>query len=122
MGNSGVEYPAKGSPSREHCNIIIIPIFSPRYNRLSEPLQSRRETLEAWQLLFQFYRDLGEELNWMTDKLQNTTSKELGSSLTTTQQMVKKHQVLFSPTVVVGLFKTRPQPPYVGEQCQQCLI
>ncbi|KAK1893841.1 Spectrin beta chain non-erythrocytic 5 [Dissostichus eleginoides] len=32
-----------------------------RYNSLSEPLLSRRETLEAWQVLFQFYRDLEEE-------------------------------------------------------------
>ncbi|XP_030641786.1 spectrin beta chain, non-erythrocytic 5 [Chanos chanos] len=65
-----------------------------RYNGLAGPLQARRETLESWQLLFQFYRDLEEELTWTDDKLQATTSKDLGSSLQTTQAMVKNHKVV----------------------------
>ncbi|XP_049319614.1 spectrin beta chain, non-erythrocytic 5 isoform X1 [Astyanax mexicanus] len=64
-----------------------------RYNGLAEPLQSRRETLESWQLLYQFYRDIEDELAWIQDKLQATTSKDLGTSLQSTQALVKKHQV-----------------------------
>ncbi|KAA0711222.1 Spectrin beta chain, non-erythrocytic 5 [Triplophysa tibetana] len=65
-----------------------------RYNGLAEPLQARRETLESWQLLFQFYRDLEDELAWIQDKLQATTTKDLGNSLQSTQTSVKKHLVL----------------------------
>ncbi|KAF7648029.1 hypothetical protein LDENG_00163000 [Lucifuga dentata] len=65
-----------------------------RYNDLSEPLQSRRETLEAWQLLFQFYRDLEEEVSWLSDSLPAVTAKDYGNSLTSTQQMVQKHQTV----------------------------
>ncbi|KAM7376448.1 hypothetical protein PAMP_006181 [Pampus punctatissimus] len=64
-----------------------------RYNSLSEPLQSRRETLEAWQVLFQFYRDLDEEVPWLSDRLPSVTAKDLGSSLSSTQQLLHKHQV-----------------------------
>nr|XP_055027307.1 spectrin beta chain, non-erythrocytic 5 [Misgurnus anguillicaudatus] len=62
-----------------------------RYNGLAEPLQARRETLESWQLLFQFYRDLEDELAWIQDKLQTTATKDLGTSLQSTQTTFKKH-------------------------------
>ncbi|XP_028831275.1 spectrin beta chain, non-erythrocytic 5 isoform X2 [Denticeps clupeoides] len=65
-----------------------------RYNSLAEPLQQRRETLESWQLLFQFHRDMEEELAWARDKLQLASSKEWGTSLQSAQAMLKKHQVL----------------------------
>ncbi|XP_066550797.1 spectrin beta chain, non-erythrocytic 5 [Amia ocellicauda] len=65
-----------------------------RYNRLSEPLQSRRETLEAWQLLFQLYRDLEDELVWIRDRLPSACSQDWGSSLHGTQTLLKKHQSL----------------------------
>ncbi|XP_067469592.1 spectrin beta chain, non-erythrocytic 5 isoform X2 [Thunnus thynnus] len=65
-----------------------------RYNSLSEPLQSRRETLEAWQVLFQFYRDLEEEVAWLSDRLPSITAKDLGSSLNSTQQLLHKHQAV----------------------------
>ncbi|XP_072545910.1 spectrin beta chain, non-erythrocytic 5 [Salminus brasiliensis] len=64
-----------------------------RYNGLAEPLQSRRETLESWQMLYQFYRDIEDELTWVQDKLQAIASKDMGTSLQSTQAMVKKHQV-----------------------------
>lgn len=67
--------------------------FSLRYNRLSGPLQNRRETLEAWQVLFQFYRDLEEEVAWLNDRLPSVTAKDLGSSLSSTQQLLHRHQV-----------------------------
>ncbi|XP_035529504.1 spectrin beta chain, non-erythrocytic 5 [Morone saxatilis] len=65
-----------------------------RYNSLSEPLQSRRETLEAWQVLFQFYRDLEEEVAWLSDRLPSITAKDWGSSLSGTQQLLHKHQAM----------------------------
>ncbi|XP_052001180.1 spectrin beta chain, non-erythrocytic 5 [Xyrauchen texanus] len=65
-----------------------------RYNGLVEPLQARRETLESWQLLFQFYRDLEDELEWIQDKLQATATKDWGTSLETTQIIVKKLMVV----------------------------
>ncbi|XP_029317025.1 LOW QUALITY PROTEIN: spectrin beta chain, non-erythrocytic 5 [Cottoperca gobio] len=65
-----------------------------RYNGLAEPLQCRRETLEAWQVLFQFYRDLEEEVAWLSDRLPSITAKDWGSSLSSTQQLLHKHQAV----------------------------
>ncbi|XP_076022140.1 spectrin beta chain, non-erythrocytic 5 [Genypterus blacodes] len=65
-----------------------------RYNSLSEPLQTRRETVEAWQLLFQFYRDLEEEESWLSDRLPSVNARDCGNSLTSTQQIIQKHQAL----------------------------
>ncbi|XP_044022541.1 spectrin beta chain, non-erythrocytic 5 isoform X2 [Siniperca chuatsi] len=65
-----------------------------RYNSLLEPLQSRRETLEAWQVLFQFYRDLEEEVAWLSNRLPSITAKDLGRSLSSTQQLLHKHQAV----------------------------
>ncbi|CAN9501902.1 unnamed protein product [Ophioblennius macclurei] len=65
-----------------------------RYNGLSEPLRRRRELLEAWQLLFQFYRDVEEEESWMALRLPSVTAKECGGSLSSTQQLMTKHQAL----------------------------
>nr|XP_029543639.1 spectrin beta chain, non-erythrocytic 5 [Oncorhynchus nerka] len=65
-----------------------------RYNSLAEPLQNRQETLESWQLLFQFYRDMEDELVWVQDKLPSASAKDWGTSLQSTQSVVKKHQAL----------------------------
>ncbi|XP_029973399.1 spectrin beta chain, non-erythrocytic 5 [Salarias fasciatus] len=65
-----------------------------RYNGLSEPLQRRRELLEAWQLLFQFYRDVEEEEGWIALRLPSVSAKDCGSSLSSTQQLLHKHQAL----------------------------
>lgn len=64
-----------------------------RHNNLSEPLQGRRDILEAWQLLFQFHRDLEEEVAWLSSRLLSITTKDLGSSLSSTQQLLHRHQV-----------------------------
>lgn len=75
---------------------VLISVDTFRYNGLSEPMQSRRDTLEAWQVLFQFYRDLEEELAWLSDRLPSITAKDLGVSLSSTQQLLHKHQVASS--------------------------
>ena len=72
------------------CELVL------RYNSLAEPLLRRRETLEAWQVLFQFYRDLEEEAAWLSDRLPSITAKDLGSSPSGSQQLLNKHQVLHS--------------------------
>ncbi|KAJ8377542.1 hypothetical protein AAFF_G00256380 [Aldrovandia affinis] len=65
-----------------------------RYNSLAEPLQARREALESWQLLFQFYRDMEDELIWIRDRLPFAFSQDWGSSPHSTLSLVKKHQAL----------------------------
>ncbi|XP_008275361.1 spectrin beta chain, non-erythrocytic 5 [Stegastes partitus] len=65
-----------------------------RYNGLAEPMQNRRETLEAWQVLFQFYRDLEEEVAWLSDRLPSITARDWGSSLSSSQQLLHKHQAM----------------------------
>ncbi|XP_058844035.1 spectrin beta chain, non-erythrocytic 5-like [Acipenser ruthenus] len=70
-----------------------------RYNMLSEPLEERRETLEAWQLLFQCYRDLEDELIWVRDRLPLAYSQDWGNSVHSTQALLKKHQALVSELV-----------------------
>lgn len=67
--------------------------FLLRYNGLAEPLQARRDALESWQLLFQFYRDIEDEIVWIQDKLQAIASKDYGTSLESTHAVVKKYQV-----------------------------
>lgn len=44
-------------------------------------------------MLFQFNRDMEDELAWIQDKLPTASSKDWGTSLQSTQAMLKKHQV-----------------------------
>lgn len=69
-----------------------------RYNSLSEPMLRRRDTLEAWQSLFQFQRDEEQEEEWLRDRLLPVTNSEWGATLSSTQQLLHKHQVLFHPS------------------------
>lgn len=75
-----------------------------RYNSLAEPLQARRDTLESWQLLFQFYRDIEDEMEWIQDKLQTTALKDYGTSLESTQALVKKYQVSVNCVIAYRYF------------------
>uniref|UniRef100_A0A3B4ZEI6 Spectrin, beta, non-erythrocytic 5 n=1 Tax=Stegastes partitus TaxID=144197 RepID=A0A3B4ZEI6_9TELE len=74
-------------------------VCSVRYNGLAEPMQNRRETLEAWQVLFQFYRDLEEEVAWLSDRLPSITARDWGSSLSSSQQLLHKHQVAMTQEI-----------------------
>ncbi|KAK6641322.1 hypothetical protein RUM44_013031 [Polyplax serrata] len=65
-----------------------------RYHSLQEPLQIRKENLEDSLLLHQFMRDVDEELEWLEEKEPTARSEDLGSSLTTVQNLQKKHQAL----------------------------
>ena len=64
-----------------------------RYKTMNEPCQIRRDNLEDAQLLYQFSRDVEDELSWIKEKLPLASSKDLGNSLTAVQNLQKKHQV-----------------------------
>lgn len=64
-----------------------------RYESLSEPATIRRDNLEDALLMYQYYRDVEDELSWIQEKLPVAASTDLGNSLTAVQNLVKKHQV-----------------------------
>ena len=70
-----------------------------RYATLHEPCNIRRENLEEAQLMYQFYRDVEDELSWIHDKKPVAESTDLGSSLSAVQNLFKKHQALESEIV-----------------------
>ncbi|AWP15961.1 putative spectrin beta chain non-erythrocytic 5 [Scophthalmus maximus] len=74
--------------------ISVVCCHEIRYHGLSEPLQSRGETLEAWQVLFQFYRDVEEEVAWLSDRLPSVTAPDLGSSQNGSRQLLHRHQAV----------------------------
>ncbi|XP_039179841.1 spectrin beta chain, non-erythrocytic 5 isoform X3 [Crotalus tigris] len=65
-----------------------------RYKSFREPLQERRQHLEANKLLYQFLQDVNEELTWIHDKLPLASSRDYGQSLATVQSLQEKHQNL----------------------------
>lgn len=65
-----------------------------RYQSLHEPVQIRRDNLEDALLLYQFLRDVEDELSWIREKLPTASSTDLGASLTSVQTLQKKHQAL----------------------------
>ncbi|EDV20211.1 uncharacterized protein TRIADDRAFT_32391 [Trichoplax adhaerens] len=54
---------------------------SQRYAALQRPLKERRKLLEASRRMFQFYRDVDDELLWIEDKKQQLQSNETGNNL-----------------------------------------
>ena len=74
-------------------HIFMLSLFFSRYNTLNEPCQIRRDNLEDAQLLFQFYRDVEDEVSWIHEKRPFAASEDLGNSLNAVQNLQKKHQV-----------------------------
>lgn len=64
-----------------------------RYESLSEPANIRRDNLEDALLMYQYYRDVEDELSWIQEKLPIASSTDLGNSLNAVQNLMKKHQV-----------------------------
>ena len=64
-----------------------------RYATLAEPCQIRRDNLTDALLLYQFHRDVQDEVMWIETKLPVASSQELGSSLPEVLNLQKKHQV-----------------------------
>ncbi|XP_053397827.1 spectrin alpha chain, non-erythrocytic 1-like isoform X5 [Mercenaria mercenaria] len=70
-----------------------------RYSSLHEPSNIRRDNLEEALLMYQFYRDVEDELSWIQDKKPIAESTDLGNSLVAVQNLIKKHQALESEIV-----------------------
>ena len=66
---------------------------SDKYASLGEPAQIRRDNLEDALQMYQFYRDVEDELSWIQDKQPVASSSDLGNSLMAVQNLMKKHQV-----------------------------
>ena len=64
-----------------------------RYATLSEPCQIRSDNLTDALSLYQYYRDVQDEMTWIEEKLPVASSQELGDNLTAVQNLQKKHQV-----------------------------
>ncbi|KAM9202881.1 spectrin beta chain, non-erythrocytic 5 [Dugong dugon] len=65
-----------------------------RFESLREPLQERRATLEAWSLLYRFFRDADEEMAWVEEKLPLAAAQDCGQSLSAVRRLQEKHQNL----------------------------
>ncbi|KAK9716990.1 Variant SH3 domain [Popillia japonica] len=65
-----------------------------RFHELQQPIETRRELLEASSMLHQFTRDVDDELQWLSEKEPLASSTDLGNSLTAVQSLQKKHQAL----------------------------
>lgn len=65
-----------------------------RFHQLQEPMQSKRDLLEASLMFQQFSRDVDDELQWLSDREPLAASQDLGSSLTAVQRLQKKHNAL----------------------------
>ncbi|XP_064420762.1 spectrin beta chain, non-erythrocytic 5 [Latimeria chalumnae] len=65
-----------------------------RYRNLGDPVLDRRENLEAFCLLYSWFRDIDDTLAWVQEKLPMASSKDYGQSLTAVQSLLKKHQIL----------------------------
>ena len=67
-----------------------------KYASLPEPCQIRHDNLEDALMLYQFYRDVEDELSWIQEKRPKALSDDLGNNLADVQNLQKKHQVIAS--------------------------
>lgn len=76
-------------------------------------MQIRRDNLEDALLLYQFQRDVEDELQWLAEKQPFAASSDYGNSLNTVQKLQKKQQVLegelLSHEPVVNALSSRAQ-------------
>ncbi|CAH1792768.1 unnamed protein product [Owenia fusiformis] len=70
-----------------------------RYQSLAEPCQIRRDNLDDALLMYQFNRDVQDEISWIQEKQPIAASTDLGTSLLAVQNLQKKHQALESEIV-----------------------
>ncbi|XP_076250387.1 spectrin beta chain, non-erythrocytic 5 kst isoform X4 [Rhynchophorus ferrugineus] len=62
-----------------------------RFHQLKEPCQIRRDLLESSAMLFQFTRDVDDELQWISEREVICSSTDLGNNLSSVQSLHKKH-------------------------------
>ncbi|XP_065202026.1 spectrin beta chain, non-erythrocytic 1 isoform X3 [Planococcus citri] len=93
---------------QERANSVI-----QRYHSLQEPMQIRRDNLEDALLLYQFSRDIEDELQWLFEKEPFAASSDYGTSLNTVQKLQKKQQALeaelLSHEPVINALSSRAQ-------------
>uniref|UniRef100_A0A8C4TM46 Spectrin beta chain n=1 Tax=Erpetoichthys calabaricus TaxID=27687 RepID=A0A8C4TM46_ERPCA len=62
--------------------------------QLQAPLQNRKENLLASKAVYQFYRDLADEILWVEERMPLATSTDHGNNLQSVQLLSKKNQTL----------------------------
>jgi spectrin beta len=64
-----------------------------RYSSLTEPSKIRRDNLEDAMLMYQYNRDIEDEMSWIEEKKPVATSTDLGNTLVAVQNLMKRHTV-----------------------------
>ena len=72
---------------------------SDRYSSLTEPSKIRRDNLEDAMLMYQYNRDIEDEMSWIEEKKPVATSTDLGNTLVAVQNLMKRHTTLESEIV-----------------------
>ncbi|XP_067895582.1 spectrin beta chain, non-erythrocytic 1-like isoform X1 [Heterodontus francisci] len=65
-----------------------------RFLQLMDPLQERRQKLFISKMIYQFYRDLEDEILWVQERMPLATSTDHGNNLQTVQLLMKKNKTL----------------------------
>ena len=64
-----------------------------RFSGLSDLVEERRSRLQASQDVHQFFRDVEDESQWIREHVVVAASPDVGSSLTSVQNLQKRHNV-----------------------------
>ncbi|XP_053365355.1 spectrin beta chain, erythrocytic isoform X1 [Clarias gariepinus] len=64
------------------------------FQQLLTPLEQRKGKLEAAKAVYQFYRDVEDEILWLEERLPMAKSQDHGNNLQTVQLLLKKNQTL----------------------------
>ncbi|KAH8851040.1 Spectrin alpha chain [Schistosoma japonicum] len=70
--------------------------LSQRYHNLQIPLSQRREKLADAYKLYQFFRDVEDEEDWIREKEPVAGSTNVGRDLIGVQNLIKKHQAIYA--------------------------
>lgn len=65
-----------------------------RYNALQQPMVARKNKLSEAYRLFQFFRDIEDEEDWIHEKEPLVSSTNRGRDLIGVQNLIQKHQAL----------------------------
>ena len=65
-----------------------------RYNSLQQPMVGRKNKLSEAYRLFQFFRDIEDEEDWIHEKEPLVSSTNRGRDLIGVQNLIQKHQAL----------------------------
>ncbi len=81
-------------------------IVEQRFQQLQAPMSQRKQVLERQKRVYQFLREVEDEKLWIEEKLPLAESPNVGTSLLSVQQMLRRHRFLrtevrvtFSPSL-----------------------